>query len=219
MITLYTWLPTAPSAVIEHGIPPDIGHSSLFVEHDDGAETYISFWPEMEGLVGRLTYSFKPRTIRNAVSLEQESDPNGPYMQRPPDFSDSADGLDEDRMVAAWQSMLDLPYDLKRWNCSNVTRLLLLIAIDPRQLGPVLKASEFNIESLQAENPEGFFPAVMLEFAAMALFDCNPSDVRRLVKVLRHVNGGAKDAETSENLKIPAVENLALSNVLATESG
>ncbi|BDI29459.1 hypothetical protein CCAX7_15100 [Capsulimonas corticalis] len=188
MITLYTWLPTPVTVVLEAHIPPDIGHSALDITHEDGSSTYVSFWPEVDGLIGRLTYPVKPRTIRNPVSYEIESDRTQPYMQRKADFEDTVVGLDKLRIAAGWQSVQDLPYDLKRWNCSNVVRLLILTSMDPGQLGLVLKASDFKLEDMEGGRSIDLLRATLLEVAASNLFDCKPNDVRRLAKALAAVN-------------------------------
>jgi hypothetical protein len=188
MITLYTWLPTPPKVVLAGHIPPDIGHSAVNVAHSDGSQTYISFWPEMDGVIGHLTHPVKPRTVRNPTSYEIESNRNQPYMQRKADFVDSIDSLEEWRIAAGWFSIEDLPYDLTRWNCSNVTRLLILTSMDPSQLGAVLKKSDFRLEDLEAARPTELLRATVMEVAASKLFNSKPDDVRRLVIALHTVN-------------------------------
>src|SRR5215468_1939041 len=109
---------------------PDLGHASLeVVDERTGDATYISYWPEIESLIGEVTQVFKHRKHRNPASYAQECDPNDAYLQRPDDAHETLRGLDEARILNDWQSLQDSKYDVLRWNCSSLVKYLLLAAM------------------------------------------------------------------------------------------
>jgi len=68
VVHLYIWKPTTLADVVDAYIMPDLGHASLeVVDERTGDATYISYWPEIESLVGEVTQIFKHRTHRNPI--------------------------------------------------------------------------------------------------------------------------------------------------------
>src|SRR6478672_7418362 len=95
VIHLYLWKPTRLADVVREGIMPDLGHASIeVVDERTGDATYISYWPEIESLIGEVTQAFKHRKKRNPDSYAQESDPDDAYMQRPGEAHTTLYGLD-----------------------------------------------------------------------------------------------------------------------------
>jgi hypothetical protein len=113
-VTLYTWIPD-PDYPGEKAFPlADLGHSALQV-----GDLYVSYWPELDHPISRLTQHLHPRTVRNPASLAEEIDPSGPYMRRPPEFVDLVEGLSLAAMRECWQTVQDSPYDVNDRNCSH----------------------------------------------------------------------------------------------------
>lgn len=112
--TLYTWIPDPERPGIKGFPPADLGHSAL-----QAGDLYVSYWPELDHWLSRLVHPLHPRAVRNPSSLEEESDPEGPYMRRPPEFVDRIEGLSLKRMREAWETVQDSPYDVNHRNCSH----------------------------------------------------------------------------------------------------
>jgi hypothetical protein len=182
MVILHTWLPTTPRSVLE-GIRPDAGHSSLEIINDEAnLVSYISYWPEPESLIGHMTELLKPRPHRHPETYALECDPSVGYMQRPSDHSDELHGLDEDIMIELWTAIRDTKYDLMHWNCSNISKLLILSAIDPTYHKNLETAAYCSPEDLQKiSGPDDLFDKITY-LATSPFIDCRPEDVRRMIE-------------------------------------
>jgi hypothetical protein len=74
MVRLYIWKPTKASEVLGEGLMPDFGHAAMeVVDEATGRATYMSFWPELESLVGVATRPWKRREKRNPSTYEEAS--------------------------------------------------------------------------------------------------------------------------------------------------
>lgn len=183
MIKLHTWLPLMPNAIFE-GLRPDAGHSSMEIITDSGAQlAYVSYWPEQESFLGEITQLMKPRPRRHPSTYSQEIDPTIGYMQRPSDYVDDVMGLDEEAMTELWSAIEDTKYDLRHWNCSNVSRALILCSFDTVHQKQLLDASgcspKENAKIAQIKDP-----LEKLRYLATSQFvDCCPEDVRRMLDV------------------------------------
>lgn len=183
MINLYVWDPPPLSEVIDRHILPDFGHSSLEVVDEEGKSlVYASFWPEIESMVGQAIQPFKHREIRNPVTYEAESHPDGGYMQRHADYLEPIVGLDEAQVWKDWMELHNAKYDLTSWNCSNVCKLLILRAMPPQEariLGERLAVMVEDLHQLQTQ-VEMFH--AMRTLATSSFIDCRPEDVLCLVR-------------------------------------
>jgi len=192
MIKLYTWLPVAPDTLIERHIAPDLGHCSLEILDNDGKpELYASYWPEIENPAGKLTDFLKHRHTRQPKNYKEEIDPTARFMERPPDFVDEIEGLDERLVLRAWNKMRHKRYDLRRWNCSNVAKGMLLAGMSKRDRRFAAAASRCDEDC----PPPSKFRDVLEWLRALVtapVLTCTPEDVRRMVaayndlKVRRH---------------------------------
>lgn len=184
MVKLYYWEPTELTEVLAEGIMPDLGHVSLEVTNEStGAVDYVSFWPERESLIGRVTDLFKERQVRQPMSYAEESDEDGSYMQRPADQVLVLKGLDEAQISRQWHLLREAEYDILRWNCSSVIEFLLLSAMRPEDYDRVKEV----VDCPQEGRPEGRdLPEIWGSLAS--LLDCRPGDVLRLARA--YTEGG-----------------------------
>jgi len=181
VVHLYTWKPTTLSDVVDAHIMPDLGHASLeVVDERTGDATYISYWPEIESVVGEVTQIFKHRTHRNPDSYALESDPEGAYMQRPAEAHTTLHDLDEARLLSDWQSLQDSTFDVLRWNCSSLCKYLLLAAMskeDYTRIAPLTHCSDEDTQNVTGGS-------VLLErvgrLSLSKFVDCTPDDIHRL---------------------------------------
>jgi hypothetical protein len=181
VVHLYLWKPTSLAEVVDAHIMPDLGHASLeVVAEQTGDVTYMSYWPEIESLLGEVTQAFKHRQHRNPVSYDQESDPNDSYMQRPPEAHTTLYGLDKRRILNDWAALQDSKYDALRWNCSSVCKYLLLAAMskdDYIRVAPLANCSDEDAENV------GGSAALLERIGQLSLsrfVDCTPEDVFRI---------------------------------------
>jgi hypothetical protein len=167
--------------VVDAHIMPDLGHASLeVVDERTGDATYISYWPEIESLIGEVTQVFKHRKHRNPASYAQESDPNDAYLQRPDDDHETLRGLDEARIVNDWQSLQDSKYDMLRWNCSSLVKYLLLAAMskpDYTRIAPLTHCSDEDTENVTGS--EALLERVG-QLSLSKFVDCTPEDMYRI---------------------------------------
>jgi len=192
MIKLYTWLPVAPDTLIERHIAPDLGHCSLEIIDDDGkSELYASYWPEIDNPAGKLTDLLKHRHTRQPKSYKEEIDPLARFMERPADFVDDVEGLDEKLVLRAWSKFRHRRYDLRTWNCSNVAKQMLLAGMSKRDRRFASTASVCGDDCPPLSKFRNALEWLRALVTAPVL-TCTPEDVRRLVaayndlKVRRH---------------------------------
>ena len=183
MVKLYTWGPTTPETVLGNTIAPDIGHAALeVIPEDTRPGTYVSFWPERDSLIGRVTSLWKKRPVRNPTSYAQEIAPDDGFMQRPADQEDQIAGLDEGVIADLWQKLQKSEYDFLKWNCASVCKLLILSAL-PARLHPALQevmgalpahlAQIGRVEDLQA---------ALHELASSPFIDSHPEELRKIAE-------------------------------------
>lgn len=203
MVKLYTWLPVQPDTLVERQIAPDLGHCSLAVLDEKGnTELYASYWPEIDGIAGKMTDFLKHRHTRQPKSYAEEIDPTARFMERPADFIDDIDGLDERLVVKAWARLRHRRYDLRRWNCSNVAKQMLLAGMTKRDRRFASAASRCGEDCVV--KPSRFNDAMEWLRAVLCfhVITCAPEDVRRMVaayndlKVRRHRPVPAKREES-----------------------
>jgi hypothetical protein len=150
---------------------------------DDGSLlAYVSYWPEPGTLIGDITQIMKPRPQRHPATYSQEIDPDIGYMQRPSDFTDGVDGLDEDTVIELWTSIEDTGYDLLHWNCSNVVKVLILSSFDPVQREQLLEVAGCTPDDLaKISGTQDTFEKLRY-LATSPFIDCRPEDVRRMLQ-------------------------------------
>jgi hypothetical protein len=187
MIKLCTWFPSTPLEVIETLLPPDLGHSALIVADENGGETYISYWPEPDTLVGMITHHFIPPPSRDPQSYDEEIDRDGHYMCRPAEQFDEIEGLDERRIVAGWQTLKDSHYDIRHWNCSDVTRFLILHAMDTKYFEEIQDAAKLALADLTEIRDFKQVRAIAEYLGTREFIDTRPSDVVYIVSVYRRL--------------------------------
>jgi hypothetical protein len=185
MVTLYTWIPLMPHEAVPRSVLADFGHSVMEVTRDGETRAYVSFWPEKESLVGELTYRWKPRSTRHPTNYAEESDLHGAFMQRPAEYHDEITGLDEESIIEARQTIQNSAYDVRRWNCSNVTRFLLVRAMAPDAFVAIRDAAKLSPKQLQQIQGVGDLREKIRFFATASLLTCRPDDVRRLVQAYK----------------------------------
>lgn len=175
---LFTWI---PNPNVGEGPPTDLGHSSLQI-----GGLYVSFWPEMDSLIGVLIQPGHPRGQRNPRSYLDECDPDGPFMRRPPEFVDRLEGLSFERMRARWNELADSPYDPRTANCSHLALEVIRAGVPP------VVAAELDPGSAPEPAAEDVWARIRSLLAA-PFTDCTPEKLRALVlQVLE-----------AENLKSP----------------
>lgn len=160
MVILHTWGPD-PTAPLK-GHSPDLGHSALQI-----GETYASFWPQNDSLVGTLVSLIKRRTARQPVTYAEEIEPEKGFMQRPSDFRDRLMELNEAAMLARWKELERSEWDANSYNCSHVARDLLAVGLSPA-LGSQLEALSEKHEHVPLTNctPLGLHNAIVELLAA-----------------------------------------------------
>lgn len=204
MIILYTWAPVSPVTLLQPGVSPDIGHSAIEVRGGSAASedssVYMSFWPELESLIGVVTQLWKPRTVRNPASYAQEIDPDDGYMQRLADNVTELDGLDEEKMRHLWERFGESKYDFLKWNCSSVCRLLLLSATPPHLREAMRAAMACSLEDVAQLWGAGEMADVaerLRYLSTSAFIDCRPDDLKRAAAAyLEAITGGESRRET-----------------------
>lgn len=190
MVRVYTWLPPSPLAIVEGAIGPDLGHGAIeLIDKDDKPYLYISFWPDLDGIEGRLTTVLKHRRTRQPSCLADEVDPDGYFLQRPPDFIDEVGGLDEHYIVSRWRKLKDKRYHFHRWNCSDVCKRLLLLAMSRRDRRIVRRAATCGTD-LPRRRDYGSLMEWLRALASSRVVACTPEDVRRLVSVYNSLHEG-----------------------------
>ena len=169
---------------------PDFGHASLeVVDERSGDTTYISYWPEIESLIGEVTQAFKHRKRRHPVSYAQESDQEDGYMQRPAEAHATLHGLDERRVLTDWVSLQDSKYDAFKWNCSSLCKYLLLASMskaDYARVAPVANCSDEDAENVTSS------AAILDRISKLSLskfVDCTPEDVFRMALAFNDSTG------------------------------
>lgn len=183
MVNLYVWDPPGLSEILDLRILPDLGHAALEVVDTEGQPlVYVSFWPEMESVVGQALQPFKKRQVRNPEQYDLEADTDGGYMQRHADYLETIIGLDEARIQRDWTELRDAKYDLTSWNCSNVCKLLLLRAMPPEIAREVGEKTAVQVEDLQNLQGEVEMFHALRYLATSSFVDCRPEDVLRLVR-------------------------------------
>ncbi len=183
MVTVYTWLPTPPSTVLKERLMPDLGHSSLLVHDDSGAEEdiYCSFWPDMDSTIRRVISLWKNRTLRYPRNYAEESDPEAGFMQRPADHIVHLEGLREDRIRRGWAQFKDSEFDVISWNCSNVSECLLIAAMDRDRYNAIQNVVDCKLDDLdKARMDSDEMRSVLQYLAESKLIGCHPEDVHRL---------------------------------------
>ncbi len=162
---------------------PDLGHSSLLVQDDSGAQedVYCSFWPEMDSMLRRVISLWKNRTSRFPGSYAEECDPEAGFMQRPADHIVRLDGLREDRIRRGWDQLKNSAFDVISWNCSNVAECLLIAAMDRDRYSAIQDAVECKLDDLDKARMDSDEIGNVLQYLAESkLIGCYPEDVHRL---------------------------------------
>lgn len=162
------------------GIAPDVGHSALEVAGATAEQSgYVSFWPERDSLVGRITQLWKPRATRHPASYEAETDPEGSFMQRPADYDVELLGLDEAVIVRLWKELAGSQYDFLTWNCSNVCKFLLLSAVPLEKRAALEEAMGVCPEEGSCISGESAMLEKLRFLSTSAFIDCRPEDLKR----------------------------------------
>jgi hypothetical protein len=176
MVTLFTWYP------IQSPGHPDLGHSAMSVE--DGSQTlaYVSFWPEPDTLAGEIGHFFRPAPSRFPQTYQAEIDPASTYMMRPADESDMIAGLDEAKLIVAWQSVMDSRFDILHWNCSDVTKYCFLHALDKQYHDRMVRITGLTLEDLRMIGTVQEFRGLVRYLATRRFIDSRPQDIAFLVR-------------------------------------
>jgi hypothetical protein len=200
MVNLYVWDPPGLSEILDLRILPDLGHAALEVVDAEGKSlVYVSFWPEMESIVGQAIQPFKKRQARNPESYDVEADPDGGYMQRHADYLEPILGLEEGRILRDWAELGDAKYDLTSWNCSNVCKLLLLRAMPPEDARLMGDKLAMVVEDLKELDDQVEMAHALRYLATSSFVDCRPEDVLCLVRAYNdHVAERADATQMAE---------------------
>jgi hypothetical protein len=189
---LYTWFPSTPLEVITLGLFPDLGHSTLQAIDSNRLETYVSFWPDPATLVGTVTHHFQPPPTRFPPSYATEIEPTGHYMQRPSEESDIIEGLDESRIVTGWRKLQDAHYDIRHWNCSDVTKFLILHAMEERYFEFMQVAARLTAADMSEISSFQQVRAIVHYLATRKYMDSRPSDVAHIARVYNRIYAAAE---------------------------
>lgn len=198
VVEIFIWRPTSVAMMVEHGIVPDLGHAAIQVTEGPETLAYVSFWPEIESVLGQVTLFFKPRDTRHPSSYLQECDPMDGFMQRPADYIDTVPHLDEGNIIRGWQRLKTAGYDFLQWNCSNVVKFLIIRAMsmeDQDKLRQFIGSSE-NIldeingdtdddDSLDSEESLLSLTTRLRKLALTDFIECIPEDLIGLVDALK----------------------------------
>jgi hypothetical protein len=208
MVRLYIWKPTKASEVLGEGLMPDFGHAAMeVVDEATGRATYMSFWPELESLVGVATRPWKRREKRNPSTYEEESDPEAGFMQRPADAIETLHGLNEARILREWQRLQDSEFHVRSWNCSNVSKYLLIRSMPPEDYARIADAASCTMEDMNQIRADDELQEVLRHLASASFIDCRPEDVLRMV--IAYNERVAKEADEAlahaETVTLPAV--------------
>lgn len=187
MTILYTWIPK-PVEAVEAGALPDLGHSALQVD-----DTYVSFWPEVDSVVGQVTSALKPRPYRNPRTYREESDPHAPFLQRAADYVDEISGAAAPPMLAAWKELHDAPYDFRTRNCSHVVRSVLRAGLTAATCEQLDRLQSQGEPKDAAGNPLEEVCRAIREVLAAPITGCTPEEVRAEVQELQRE--GVVDSE------------------------
>lgn len=182
MVTLYTWFPSSPRVVFNHRTPPDFGHSTLQVIDESGKETYVSFWPELDSLYEKVSHLVHHRPLRYPPTYALEIDPDSAYMRREAERSDRLEGLSEERIVAGWRMLLGSHYDVRHWNCSNITRFLILYSMDPGYFLDLQEAAKLSRDAMTDISNLGDVAVLMETLATRGFIDSVPEDTVALAE-------------------------------------
>jgi hypothetical protein len=202
MVRLYIWKPTRVSEVLTEGIMPDFGHAALEVVNEaTGQTTYMSFWPELESLVGFATRPWKHRATRHPSSYAEETEPEAGFMQRPADFIETLHGLNERHILAAWAMIRDDEYHLRSWNCSNVSKYLLISAMTPEDYVRIAECAACTVEELKRVRDRENLREVLAYLTTSSFIDCRPDDVLRMAvayneQITKEADEALANAET-----------------------
>jgi len=177
-VLAHIWEPTSVSVVANLGIMPDFGHVALEIPTAMGV--YVSYWPELDSLLGLATHPFKPRTLRNPASHQIEVDYDGFYMQREPTVTIPLYGLNVERISRDWQRLSDTPYDPIRWNCAGVSKYLLLAAMRPAAREEVEQSLTNSDRDVLKD--EGYILARVGVLISSRFVECAPDDIRCLAE-------------------------------------
>ena len=183
MVTLHSWFPPTPFDLIKLVLPPDFGHSTLQVVDDESNETYVSFWPEPATLAGEFAHHFRVPAERFPSTYTVEIDPAGHYMRRPSDENDQIEGLDTARIASAWKFLAQAHYDLQHWNCANVTKFLILYAMDEKYFFHLEDAARLTAADMREISNFQQVRAIVRYLATRNVIDTRPDDVVHLVQV------------------------------------
>lgn len=168
--------------MIREGVMPDLGHVSLEVVDDTTglADAYVSYWPEVDSLIGTTTHTFKPRQNRNAASYAQDSNPDDGFMQRPADFTISLHGLDEKKIATEWSYLYDSTYDFRHWNCSSMVKSLLLRAMSSDGYARVAPVADCDNDTLADVTDGPDLLSRLRKTLISSVVECRPDDVLRV---------------------------------------
>lgn len=188
MATLYTWLPT-----VGHG-HPDFGHSALEIPATRGA-CYVSFWPEPNTLLGAITHYLRPAPSRCPDSYDEEVAADGPFMRRAADERDDVDGLDNDAMAAAWASLNGSHFSVRRWNCSDVAKFLIIHGMESRYYQAMEAALDLTSGQMEKISRFQREPDLLAELEELKFIDTRPEEVAQIVRIYRRYR--AEDSSRS----------------------
>ena len=165
---------------------------------------YVSFWPEPESLIGQVTQILKARPQRRPATYEQEIDTEVGYMQRPSDFTDEVDGLDEETIVELWNTVQDTSYDLRHWNCSNICKLLIISSLDITEAEDLKLVTGCTPDDLDALHGTVDSLERLRYLATSQFIDCRPEDVRRTVEAYLILKKSLRDTCAEQASSTPS---------------
>ena len=143
------------------------------------ASAYISFWPEIESLIGQVTQLFKPRPARHPATYADEIAADGGYMRRPADYSVTLTGIDDATIVRLWAELAESQYDFLHWNCSNVCKFLLLSAIPVGSRAALVEAMGLCPDETNCIDSADTVLEKLRFLSTSAFIDCRPEDLKR----------------------------------------
>jgi hypothetical protein len=201
MVEVYIWKPTTLSTIVEAGIIPDFGHVAMQVTNEKtGENAYISFWPEMESLLGVALAPFKRRETRHPATYEIESDPEAGYMQRPADESCTLCGLDEARILREWPLIRDSEYHLRSWNCSNVAKFLIVSAMCEEDYARIESCAGCSVDDLRSIRDGEDLRSKLEYLTTSAFIDCRPHDLWRMTQAYNEPTQNIEKIDTASEM-------------------
>jgi hypothetical protein len=155
---------------------PDLGHSSLQVVDGTTVTAYASFWPDPSSFVGEFTHHFHLPPTHYPVDYVDEVRHDGYWMRRKAENELTLEGLDEQRIIASWEKLSTCDYDIRHWNCSDVTKFLILHSMDEKHHAQMEHSAKLTRADLHAIRSFTDVRLIVQYLATKDFIDTRPGD-------------------------------------------